>query len=168
MRVNVEHRNIYSLHLGRWLGIDVYLHLTFLLLLAFIGVAHGLAGRSVEAALGGVLFFAGLFTCVLLHEYGRALAARRYGVGTRDITLLPIGGVARLERMPDNVEKGLAMPVIESGHVIGLVTAENVGEFFMIRALLANRPPPAIPPPLPPRMAMTPLMRAPSGTTLSR
>jgi len=91
----------WSLHLGRWLGIDVYLHFTFLLLLAFIGVAHGLAGRSMEAALGGVLFFAGLFVCVLLHEYGHALAARRYGVGTRDITLLPIGGVARLERMPD-------------------------------------------------------------------
>jgi Zn-dependent protease/predicted transcriptional regulator len=91
----------WSLHLGRWLGIDVYIHITFLLLLAFIGLSHGVAGRSVGAALNGVLFFAGLFVCVLLHEYGHALAARRYGIGTRDITLLPIGGVARLERMPD-------------------------------------------------------------------
>jgi Zn-dependent protease/predicted transcriptional regulator len=91
----------WSFHMGRLLGIDVYIHFTFLLLLAFIGVSHGLAGRSAGAALNGVLFFAGLFFCVLLHEYGHALAARRYGIGTRDITLLPIGGVARLERLPD-------------------------------------------------------------------
>lgn len=91
----------WSLHLGRWLGIDVYIHITFLLLLAFIGLSQGIAGGSAGAAIGGVLFFAGLFVCVLLHEYGHALAARRYGIATRDITLLPIGGVARLERMPD-------------------------------------------------------------------
>jgi Zn-dependent protease len=91
----------WSFRLGRILGIDVYLHFTFLLLLAFIGLSHGLAGRSAEAALNGVLFFASLFVCVLLHEYGHALAARKYGIGTRDITLLPIGGVARLERMPE-------------------------------------------------------------------
>ncbi len=91
----------WSLHLGRWLGIDVYIHITFLLLLAFIGLSHGIAAGSAGAAIGGVLFFAGLFVCVLLHEYGHALAARRYGIATRDITLLPIGGLARLERMPD-------------------------------------------------------------------
>ncbi len=90
-----------ALHLGRWLGIDVYLHITFLILLAFIGLSQGIAAGSAGAAIGGVLFFAGLFVCVLLHEYGHALAARRYGIATHDITLLPIGGVARLERMPD-------------------------------------------------------------------
>ncbi|HOW66208.1 MAG TPA: site-2 protease family protein, partial [Verrucomicrobiota bacterium] len=87
--------------MGRLLGIDVYIHFTFLLLLAFIGLSRGLAQRSMEAAWDAMLFFAGLFVCVLLHEYGHALAARRYGIGTRDITLLPIGGVARLDRMPD-------------------------------------------------------------------
>lgn len=91
----------WSFHLGRLLGIDVYIHFTFLLLLAFIGLSRGLAQRSMEAAWDAMLFFAGLFVCVLLHEYGHALAARRYGIGTRDITLLPIGGVARLDRMPD-------------------------------------------------------------------
>lgn len=91
----------WNLKLGRFLGIDVYLHFTFLLVLGFLAVAHWLTGRSVEAALGGVLFFLAIFLCVLLHEFGHALAARRFGVGTRDITLLPIGGVARLDRMPD-------------------------------------------------------------------
>lgn len=85
----------WSFKLGRILGVDVYVHATFLLLLGFIGLSHGLAGRSLEAALNGVFFFAGLFVCVLLHEYGHALAARRYGIGTRDLTLLPIGGVAK-------------------------------------------------------------------------
>ena len=91
----------WSLKLGRILGIDVYLHLTFLLLLAFIGVSHLMAGGSVVSAMNGVGFFVALFGCVLLHEFGHALMARRYGIRTHDITLLPIGGLARLERMPD-------------------------------------------------------------------
>lgn len=91
----------WSVKLGKYAGIDVYLHITFLLFLAFIGALHVMGGRSMGAALEGVLFFCAVFGCVLLHEFGHALAARRYGIRTRDITLLPIGGVARLERMPD-------------------------------------------------------------------
>ncbi len=91
----------WSIKLGRFAGIDVYLHVTFLLFLAFIATAQGMAEGTVAAALAGGLFFALVFLCVLLHEFGHALAARRFGIRTRDITLLPIGGVARLERMPD-------------------------------------------------------------------
>lgn len=91
----------WSLKVGRWLGIDVYLHFTFLLLLAFLAFVYWRATGRVEAALSGVGFFVALFGCVLLHEYGHALMARFYGVKTRDITLLPIGGIARLERMPE-------------------------------------------------------------------
>jgi len=119
----------WSYKLGRILGIDVFLHVTFLLLLAFIGVVQWLQGRNIAAALAGVAFFACLFLCVLLHEFGHALAARQYGIATRDITLLPIGGVARLERMPDKPAQELVVAlagplvnvVIAAGLVVGLV-----------------------------------------------
>jgi Zn-dependent protease len=92
----------WSLRLGSYRGIEVSLHLTFLLLLGFLAVSAWASTRSLEAALTGVLFFVLLFACVLLHEFGHALAAARYGIRTRDIVLYPIGGVARLERMPEN------------------------------------------------------------------
>lgn len=91
----------WSMRLGRVAGIDVQVHFTFLLLLAFVAFVHWQNTHSAEAALGGVLFIVALFGCVLLHEFGHALMARRYGIATRDITLLPIGGLARLERMPE-------------------------------------------------------------------
>lgn len=91
----------WSWKIGTLTGIELRIHVTFLLLLGWVGAAHWIAGRSVDAALNGVAFILALFGCVLLHELGHSLAARRYGIPTRDITLLPIGGVARLERMPE-------------------------------------------------------------------
>lgn len=91
----------WSLKLGKLVGIDVYLHFTFLLLLAFLGFYYWRATQDVTAALRGVAFIVALFGCVVLHELGHALMARRYGIQTRDITLLPIGGLARLEKMPE-------------------------------------------------------------------
>lgn len=87
--------------LGRFAGIDVYIHATFLLLIGWVGYSHWLERQNWGDVLTGVLFILALFLCVVLHEYGHALTARKYGIKTRDITLYPIGGVARLERMPD-------------------------------------------------------------------
>lgn len=81
----------WSYELGTFAGIPVYIHATFLLLIAWVITAQGFRGA---------LFVLALFACVVLHEFGHALTARRYGIRTRDITLLPIGGLARLERMP--------------------------------------------------------------------
>ncbi|MFB3777546.1 MAG: site-2 protease family protein [Bryobacteraceae bacterium] len=91
----------WSWKMGRFAGIDVYMHATFLLLIGWIALSHWLQARSLAATLGGIAFILALFLCVVLHEYGHALTARRFGIRTRDITLLPIGGLARLERMPE-------------------------------------------------------------------
>ena len=91
----------WSWRIGRFAGIDVYIHTTFLLLVAFFGFTYWQQTRTLSGTLEGIAFLLALFLSVVLHEYGHALTARRYGIKTRDITLLPIGGVARLERMPD-------------------------------------------------------------------
>ena len=91
----------WSLKLGRFFGIDLYVHFTFLLLLAFVAFQHISAGDDLLGTAWGVLFIVAVFGCVVLHEYGHALTARRFGVPTHDITLLPIGGVARLARIPE-------------------------------------------------------------------
>jgi Zn-dependent protease len=87
--------------LGRFAGIDVYVHATFLLLIGWVGYSYWLQSQQWSEVLKGILFILALFICVVLHEYGHALTARKYGIKTRDITLYPIGGVARLERMPE-------------------------------------------------------------------
>ena len=91
----------WSWKIARVAGIDVFMHTTFLLLVGFVALTYWLNQGSVAAMLEGVLFLLALFLCVLLHEFGHALTAQKYGIKTRDITLLPMGGVARLERMPE-------------------------------------------------------------------
>jgi Zn-dependent protease/predicted transcriptional regulator len=104
----------WSLRLGRFLGIDVYLHFTFLVFLALVWY---LTRESFTT----LAFFVAAFTCVTLHEYGHALTARKFGIGTHDITLLPIGGVARLEKMPDRPFHELLVAI--AGPAVNLVIA---------------------------------------------
>src|SRR5438445_5841881 len=99
----------WSWRVGRIAGIDVYIHFTFLLLLGWVAITHYLAHGDLVEAMSGLLFIVTLFGIVVLHELGHALAARRYGIRTRDITLLPIGGVARLERMPEDPKQELVV-----------------------------------------------------------
>ena len=90
----------WSWKLARIAGIDVYVHATFFMVIAWIALLHWNESQSVAAVVEGVGFILTLFACVVLHEFGHALTAARYGIRTRDITLLPIGGLARLERLP--------------------------------------------------------------------
>lgn len=122
----------WSLPLGRVLGTEIRLHVTFLLLLAWIGVAHGMQGGTA-AALDGVLYIALIFACVLLHEFGHVIAARRYGITTPDITLLPIGGVARLERIPEKPSEELVVALAGP--------AVNVAIAALLLLLLGGWPP---------------------------
>jgi Zn-dependent protease/CBS domain-containing protein len=90
-----------SFRLARLAGIDIFVHPTFALLLAWVAISSGFQGRTLGAAAEGVALMLALFACIVLHELGHALMARRFGIATKDITLLPIGGMARLERMPE-------------------------------------------------------------------
>ena len=110
----------WSIKIARIAGIEVRIHVTFLLFLAWIGFTYYQVGGSAAAA-EGVLFILALFGCVLLHEFGHALAARAFGIRTPDITLLPIGGVARLQRMPDKPWQELAVAV--AGPLVNVVIA---------------------------------------------
>jgi Zn-dependent protease len=91
----------WSWKIGSFRGIGVYVHATFLLLIGWLALAQWFENRSWAVVLSSTLFILALFVFVILHEFGHALTAQRYGIQTRDITLYPIGGVARLERMPD-------------------------------------------------------------------
>ncbi|HOJ23599.1 MAG TPA: site-2 protease family protein, partial [Armatimonadota bacterium] len=86
----------WSWRVGQIAGIGVHIHATFFLLVGWVALSHWTREQTAGAAISGVLFILALFACVVAHELGHALAARRYGIATRDITLLPIGGVARL------------------------------------------------------------------------
>ncbi len=119
----------WSLKLGRLFGIDVYMHLTFLLLLAWVGASYYLPNRDLAEAAGAILFIVLLFAIVVLHELGHALTARRFGIQTRDITLLPIGGVARLERMPDDPRQELLVAV--AGPAVNVLLAGVIALFML-------------------------------------
>jgi len=101
----------WSWKLGTIAGIGLYVHSTFVLILAWVAYIFYVQDGQLLSALVGIVFTLALFACVVLHEFGHALTARRFGYQTRDITLLPIGGVARLERMPEDPAQEFAVAI---------------------------------------------------------
>jgi Zn-dependent protease/CBS domain-containing protein len=110
----------WSIRVARIFGIDVKVHVTFLILILWIALSY-YSRAGLQAALEGTAFNILLFGCVLLHELGHALAALRYGIATADITLLPIGGVARITRMPRDPKQELVIAV--AGPSVNVVIA---------------------------------------------
>src|SRR5437763_13366685 len=134
----------WSLTIGSVAGTAIRVHVTFLLFLAWIfGVSYVSGGP--QAAWNGLLFMVLLFLCVLLHEFGHIFTARAFGVTTPDVILLPIGGVARLERIPEKPSEefliAIAGPLVNvaiAAALIVLATARvNAGDLYP-----AERPPP--------------------------
>jgi Zn-dependent protease/predicted transcriptional regulator len=111
----------YSLKLGKFLGINVFVHWTFAILIAFLVYNSIKLGGNLSDTLWYIFFVLTVFLCVTLHEYGHALAARKYGINTRDINLLPIGGVARLEGMPKKPQEELVVAL--AGPAVNVIIA---------------------------------------------
>lgn len=100
----------WSYSIGRIAGTDVKVHLTFVLFIVWIAVIE-YQRAGPDAAIGATLFLLAVFLCIVLHEFGHILMARRFGVRTPDVILLPIGGVARLERIPDEPRQELLIAI---------------------------------------------------------
>src|SRR5919199_3002616 len=124
-----------SFKIGRAFGIDVKVHWTFLLLLAFFAYAGYRGSGSILYALVTALVIVALFVCVVLHEFGHALVAQRLGIETKDITLLPIGGIARLQSLPERPMDEVKIAV--AGPVVNVVLAPI---FFGVAVLLGSSP----------------------------
>lgn len=114
--------------LGRAAGIDVFVHWTFMLLPAYVVLTGG--------GLTEVLLVIAMFACVVLHEYGHALMARHYGIGTKHITLYPIGGVALLEGMPRNPKHEIAVAL--AGPAVNVAIAVLLASFMFINGGLGD------------------------------
>ncbi|MGH7711755.1 MAG: site-2 protease family protein [Gemmatimonadaceae bacterium] len=145
----------WSWRIGRIAGIDVDVHATFALLILYVAIVEYQQSRNFVSVAVMIAFVLVVFASVVAHEYGHALTARRYGVATRGITLLPIGGVARLDRLPSKPQQELAIaiagPVVSAAIVLLLylvlrvtgspIAANNAnlsGSAFVARVMWVN------------------------------
>ncbi|MDZ7773058.1 MAG: site-2 protease family protein [Balneolaceae bacterium] len=127
-----------SLTLGRVKGIKIRVHWTFYLLLAWIVFLEVSRGSSLESMLWSVAFILVLFGCVVLHELGHSLTAMRFGISTRQITLLPIGGVASLEKMPEDPWEELLVAL--AGPAVNVIIALVLWMLLPVGAFFSQNP----------------------------
>jgi Zn-dependent protease len=131
----------WSITIGRFGGTAVKIHITFILFLAWIAFSAWSRGGPA-AALDSTVFIVLLFACVVLHEFGHIAAARRYGIGTPEVTLLPIGGVASLQRLPSDPSQelvvALAGPAVNL--VIGLLLIAAIGPAHLADLMQIDNP----------------------------
>src|SRR5258708_30913443 len=125
----------WSVKIARVAGTEIKIHITFLVFLLWIWfVYYQVGGR--EAAIQGLVFILLLFLCVLLHELGHVVAAKAFGVTTPDITLLPFGGVARMQRIPDKPVQEIIIAL--AGPAVNVVIAGLILLFTRARLDMAS------------------------------
>ncbi len=125
-----------ALLVSRIKGIEVSIHWTFLLLIAWIVLQNVRSGLAAGPIFWTLAFVTAIFICVILHELGHALMARRFGISTKDITLYPIGGVARLESIPRKPKEELLVSL--AGPVVNLVIAVSLLPFIDVDSMRNN------------------------------
>ena len=119
-----------SLYIGSPFGIKVTIHWTFLILIAIVVFIDVKNGSSINEILISVLFVLTIFGCVILHELGHSLAARKYGITTRGITLLPIGGLASLTKIPEEPQRELFVAI--AGPLVNVAIATVISIILFI------------------------------------
>jgi Zn-dependent protease len=122
-----------SFKLGNIAGIGIYIHWTFSLLIFYIIFSNYMAGQNAEQIVWSLIFIGSIFVTVFLHELGHALAAKRYNVKTKDITILPIGGLARLERIPEKPKEELIVAI--AGPAVNIALAIITGLLITIPSM---------------------------------
>lgn len=119
----------FSLYLGSYKNVKVFIHWTFSILLLWIIISNMRQGIPALDILWVIIFVLALFACVVMHEFGHALAAQKYGIGTKDIVLYPIGGVARLEKLPEDPKQELWVAI--AGPLV------NIALFLILSVVLS-------------------------------
>lgn len=119
-----------SFKLGNIVGIGIFIHWTFSLLIAYIIFSNYRAGYTTEQIVWSVIFILSIFITVFLHELGHALAAKKFNIKTKDITILPIGGLARLDRIPEKPSEELVVAI--AGPLVNIVLAVITGLFITV------------------------------------
>ena len=114
-----------DIHIGTFSGIPLKIHWTFGFLVIYLALTIFNENVSIVHGLWFTAYVIALFSCVVLHEYGHAYAAKKYGVKTIDITLSPIGGIARLERLPELPKQELVVAI--AGPLVNLLIAIITG-----------------------------------------
>lgn len=118
-----------TIQIAKFANIPVLLHWSFGLILAWVAYVSFTESGDWELALWGISFVLSLFTCVVMHEYGHALMARRFGVQTRDIILSPIGGIARLEHLPEKPMQEFYIAI--AGPLVNIAIATILSPYFL-------------------------------------
>jgi Zn-dependent proteases len=119
-------------------GISLYVHWTFFLLFGWVLLVNANTGNNFEQLGWSLLFIIAVFACVTLHEFGHAMMARRFGINAKNIVLLPIGGIASIEKFPDNPRQELAISI--AGPLVNIAIAILLWLFLMPGTPFWSRP----------------------------